>query len=200
MQEILRAWNAVSPCKDKPSLLAESAGCLTSLGVAIKSPELIHSIILGNPATAYPRTLWPILGTALANMGQNAPFGKESVSNVLKTFNVTERAKELGLYSERSLGEFAFLSVAGPVLAFAAMDQTQIEKLGVYGNGVLRELGQSFQGNGKRTSAQIFSETIGSLDVLVSCFVLNIIPMTTLWRGKDVRKPTLSRLLLPQHR
>eukprot|EP00854_Cymbomonas_tetramitiformis_P023582 gene23582-28562_t len=59
--------------KDSPSdrpvyLLGESFGGILALAVGIKRPKSVHRLVLVNPATSFPDSIWPNLGPLLTTM------------------------------------------------------------------------------------------------------------------------------------
>ena len=49
-------------------LLGESFGGVLALAVATERPELVDRVILVNPATSFPRSVWPVLGPLLPSV------------------------------------------------------------------------------------------------------------------------------------
>lgn len=49
-------------------MLGESFGGVLALAVAHERPELVDRLILVNPATSFPRSIWPTLGPLLPNV------------------------------------------------------------------------------------------------------------------------------------
>lgn len=51
---------------DRPAyLLGESFGGVLALAVAQARPDLVDRVVLVNPATSFPRSVWPALGPLL---------------------------------------------------------------------------------------------------------------------------------------
>eukprot|EP00232_Nephroselmis_pyriformis_P021879 CAMPEP_0182856028 /NCGR_PEP_ID=MMETSP0034_2-20130328/2193_1 /TAXON_ID=156128 /ORGANISM="Nephroselmis pyriformis, Strain CCMP717" /LENGTH=728 /DNA_ID=CAMNT_0024987063 /DNA_START=30 /DNA_END=2216 /DNA_ORIENTATION=- len=65
VEAFLRKELANSPPGRPAYLMGESFGGLLSLAVALRVPDLINRVVLVNPATAFPRSVWPTLGPAL---------------------------------------------------------------------------------------------------------------------------------------
>ena len=49
-------------------LLGESFGGLLATAVAAERPDLVDRLILVNPATSFPRSMWPTLGPLLPSV------------------------------------------------------------------------------------------------------------------------------------
>lgn len=49
-------------------LLGESFGAVIALAVAHERPDLADRLILVNPATSFPRSVWPTLGPLLPSV------------------------------------------------------------------------------------------------------------------------------------
>lgn len=49
-------------------LLGESFGGLLAAAVAAERPDLVDRIVLVNPATSFPRSVWPTLGPLLPSV------------------------------------------------------------------------------------------------------------------------------------
>ena len=54
-----------SPPERPVYLLGESFGGVLALAVAEARPDLVDRVVLVNPATSFPRSLWPMLGPFL---------------------------------------------------------------------------------------------------------------------------------------
>ena len=54
-------------------LLGESFGGTLAIAVAIERPDLADRLILVNPATSFPRSVWPILGPFLHQVPRVRP-------------------------------------------------------------------------------------------------------------------------------
>lgn len=46
-------------------LLGESFGGILALAVAANRPDLVDRVVLANPATSYPKSVWPVIGPLL---------------------------------------------------------------------------------------------------------------------------------------
>ena len=54
---------------DRPAyLLGESFGGVLALAVAQARPDLVDRVVLVNPATSFPRSVWPALGPLLPSV------------------------------------------------------------------------------------------------------------------------------------
>ena len=49
-------------------LLGESFGGVLALAVAHERPDLADRLVLVNPATSFPRSVWPVLGPLLPSV------------------------------------------------------------------------------------------------------------------------------------
>jgi len=77
--EYLEAEVSTSLCPDRPVyVLGESFGGLLALATAAASGDIVDRVVLVNPATSFPRSIWPSFGPVLsqlpANLYRMAPF------------------------------------------------------------------------------------------------------------------------------
>lgn len=55
--------------KDRPVyILGESFGGLLALAVGMKCPNIVHRLVLVNPATSFQKSVWPRLGPLLKQL------------------------------------------------------------------------------------------------------------------------------------
>ncbi len=67
----------LSPPERPIYLLGESMGGILALAAAGECPELVDRVILVNPASSYPRSIWPLLAPLLSQVGsvRSGPIG-----------------------------------------------------------------------------------------------------------------------------
>lgn len=156
----LEAWNKASKCSDKPTLLGESTGGLVSVGVALRSPKSLHSIVMVNPATSYQDTVWPILGRFLAAIPDIVPLGSQRLPSLLDMVNARSTMQDLGLLPDRSLGELVFAGIAAPILGLAAFDAYQVGKYASIAGSRAREIASGGIGRAPEDAIGLAKEAV----------------------------------------
>lgn len=77
--EIVKAYLRDEVLRHPPTrpvyLLGESFGGVLAVAVAAECPHLVDRVVLVNPATSYPRSVWPLIGPLLPQVrrGGSAP-------------------------------------------------------------------------------------------------------------------------------